>query len=121
MVGKEILIIDDELMFVEPVKMILERNGATVFWVSDGLKGFNQARSSPPDLIILDLMLPGMNGYQICRLLKHDSNFKTIPIVIVSAKDTDQEINLANECGADLYITKPIDYNKLVQEVKRVI
>lgn len=118
---KKILIVDDENFFVEPIKLFLEKNGFTISVAGDGMSGFNKARSEKPDLIILDLMLPGINGFQICRLLKFDDQFKNIPIVIVSAKDTEQDRILGKQSGADLYITKPVLPASLIESLNRLM
>ncbi len=121
MIGKKILIIDDESTFVDPIKLVLEKKGAHVLWASEGVDGLNQVRKSLPDLILLDLMLPGLNGYQICRLIKHDTRYKNIPVFIVSANDSEKDKNLIKNCGGDLYITKPINFDEFVQQVKKAL
>lgn len=121
MESKKILIIDDEESFIEPVKFFLEKQGFSVVSVTDGLGGLQAAREEIPDLILLDLMLPGMNGYQVCRLLKFDSKYKEIPIIIISAKDTDEEKSLGKESGSDLYMTKPVNFDGLVEKIKNLV
>ena len=121
MIGKKILIIDDESTFVDPIKLVLEKKGAHVLWASEGVDGLNQVRKSLPDLILLDLMLPGLNGYQICRLIKHATRYKNIPVFIVSANDSEKDKNLIKNCGGDLYITKPINFDEFVQQVKKAL
>jgi DNA-binding response OmpR family regulator len=112
--AKKILIVDDEDFFIQPIKMLLERSGFEVTVAHDGMTGLVQARQVKPDLIMLDLMLPGMDGYQVCRLLKFDEQFKKIPIVIVSAKDTDRDRELGRRSGADYYMSKPINPQQLI-------
>jgi CheY-like chemotaxis protein len=118
---KSILIIDDEKFFIEPVTMILRRYGYEVNFALDGMDGLQRARNDNPDLIILDLMLPSINGYQLCSLLKCDGQFKDIPIIIVSAKDTDNVRDLVERSGADFMLTKPIDLELLLQKVELFI
>lgn len=117
--GKKILIIDDEEFFALPVISFLEKNGAEGIWSKDGLSGLQAARRENPDLIILDLMLPGMNGFQVSRLLKFDDQYSHIPVLIVSAKDTQEDINLGMESGCDEYITKPVNYEELKQKINK--
>lgn len=117
--GKKILIIDDEEFFALPVISFLEKNGAEGLWSKDGLSGLQAARRENPDLIILDLMLPGMNGFQVSRLLKFDDQYSHIPVLIVSAKDTQEDINLGMESGCDEYITKPVNYEELKQKINK--
>ena len=121
MAGKKILIIDDEKTFINPVKLFLEKQDFTVLEAYDGFSGLEKARSEHPDLILMDLMLPGMNGYQVCRLLKFDAHYKDIPIFIVSAKDTEEDQNIGKKAGADLYITKPIDFESIVNKMKEYL
>jgi DNA-binding response OmpR family regulator len=118
---KNILIIDDEKFFIEPVAMILRRYGYEVSFASDGMDGLQRARNDNPDLILLDLMLPSINGYQLCTLLKFDDQFKDIPIIIASAKDTDNVRDLVERSGADFMLTKPIDLELLLQKVELFI
>ncbi|MCH7764190.1 MAG: response regulator [Candidatus Marinimicrobia bacterium] len=119
--GKKILIIDDEESFVDPVIMFLEKNGAKAVWSKDGLSGLKAARSENPDLILLDLMLPGMNGFQVCRLLKFDEKYNHIPVLILSAKDSQEDINLGMEGGCDEYITKPLDFEELIHKINKYL
>jgi len=118
---KKILIVDDEEFFIEPIKLLLERNGYEVIKANDGMLGLIAARTQNPDLILLDLMLPGINGYQVCRLLKYDEKYKHIPMMIVSAKDTEKDKQLGKACGADLYLTKPLNYMDLVKQIGEIL
>ena len=113
----KILIIDDEKFFVEPVRLALENSGFEVIVAYDGMSGLKAARSENPDLIMLDLMLPGISGFQVCRLLKFDENYEHIPVIMISAMDSERDYQLGQQTGADLYITKPISPEKLVSEI----
>lgn len=115
---KKILFVDDEKFFIEPIKMLLLREKFEVLVAHDGMSGLKMAREELPDMIILDLMLPVLNGYQICRLLKYDNKFKSIPVIILSAKDTDNDKKIGQESGADLYLTKPINAKIFVENIK---
>jgi DNA-binding response OmpR family regulator len=84
------------------------------------MAGLIKARTEGPDLIMLDLMLSGYNGYQICSLLKYDIKYKDIPIIIVSARDSDKDRELGNNCGANLYITKPVDLEFLIENINKL-
>jgi two-component system alkaline phosphatase synthesis response regulator PhoP/two-component system response regulator VicR len=72
----------------------------------NGLEGLNQLRKIKPDIVILDLMLPMMDGHKVCRLIKYDSKLQHIPVVILTARDMDRDADLAKECGADAFIVK---------------
>ena len=119
--GRKILIIDDERFFIQPIRLLLEKQGYEVIEASDGLKGLSLARSEKPSLIILDIMLPGFDGFQMCKLLKFDAKYMDIPIIMVSAKDTDHDKNLAASSGADLYLVKPVPLDELLSKVKEFI
>jgi two-component system alkaline phosphatase synthesis response regulator PhoP len=119
--AKRILIVDDEKFFIEPVKRLLESHGYEIFIAYDGITGLSLAREITPDLIMLDLMLPGMNGYQVCRLLKYDKQLQDTPIVIVTAKDSERDREVGMESGAELYLVKPLDYKTLPAELAALL
>jgi two-component system alkaline phosphatase synthesis response regulator PhoP len=119
--AKRILIVDDEKFFIEPVKRLLESHGYEIFIAYDGITGLSLAREITPDLIMLDLMLPGMNGYQVCRLLKYDKQLQDTPIVIVTAKDSERDREVGIESGAELYLVKPLDYKTLPAELAALL
>ena len=89
--GKKILIVDDEQDIVETLKFILEAQGYTCFCAYNGEDGLNKAKEIMPNLIILDVMMPKINGYKISRLLKYDSKYKDIPIIMVTARSQEQD------------------------------
>lgn len=121
MANRKILIIDDENFFVQPLRMYLTKNGFDCVVATDGLSGLKIAKEEKPDLIILDLMLPGNSGFEVCRLLKFDSRFRKIPVVIISAKDTDKDRMLGQKCGAELYLTKPLDPRMLIERINGLL
>jgi DNA-binding response OmpR family regulator len=114
---KHILVIDDDRGTLRTMQARLEQEGYDVLIADDGLAGLETARNKRPDLIILDVMLPRLNGYKICRFLKYDESFKHIPIIMVSAKSDQSEVDLGMEVGADLYITKPFEPDALMEQV----
>lgn len=114
---KTILIVDDEHDLVETVQMRLELEGFECLAAHDGNHGLEQAQNEKPDLIVLDLMLPGMNGYKICRLLKFDERYKQIPIIMLTAQAQQEDRSLGEETGADLYMTKPFSVEELVAKI----
>ncbi|MBN2103673.1 response regulator [bacterium] len=108
---KRILAIEDDPAFIKLLQVRLKQLGYEVFVVNDGLKALNSVRKLKPDLIITDLLLPGMDGHRICRMIKFDKTLAHIPVIILTSRDLDKEANLARQCGADLFISKtnPID------------
>lgn len=121
MAKKKILIVDDEEFFIVPIKRFLDMNDFETIIANDGFRGIISARTEMPDLIVLDLMLPKFNGFQVCRLLKFDDKYKHIPIIIVSAKDTDKDKKLGKICGSDMYITKPVNPQTLVDNINAIL
>lgn len=119
--GKKILIVDDEVDLVETVTLRLEAAGYEVIKAYDGGTGFEKARKEKPDLIILDVMLPGIDGYMICGLLKKDALYACIPIILFTARAQGSDIALGKEIGADAYITKPFESAALLSKIKELL
>jgi len=113
-----ILVVDDELDLVSVLRMGLEIQGFEVIDAMDGEEGLRRARQDRPDLMVLDLMLPKMDGYKVCRALKFDERFRNLPIIILSARSGDQDRRLALDMGADLFMTKPYEMNVLVGKIR---
>jgi two-component system phosphate regulon response regulator PhoB len=116
-----ILVVDDELPIIELIQYNLKKEGFTVLTAENGAQALELARSEKPDLIILDLMLPDMGGFDICRILRNDSSTARIPIIMATAKTSDSDIVSGLELGADDYITKPFSPKVLVARVKSVL
>lgn len=118
---KRILIVDDEPDIVEMVQINLEMEGYECLVAYDGFRGLDRARKEKPDLIILDVMLPGMNGYKICRLLKFDEKYKRIPIIMLTAEAQRADRLMGEKTGADYYMTKPFSADQLLERVKEFL
>lgn len=118
---KKILVIDDESSLVDMLSIRLEVNNYQVITACDGQEGLDKARNELPDLIILDLMLPNLDGYQVCRALKFDEKYKQIPIIIFTARAQESDIKAGQEAGADAYITKPFEPDILLGKVSQLI
>ncbi len=115
---KKVLIVDDEQDIVETIKFMLETENYECYCAYDGEQGLNKAREIIPDLIILDVMMPVMNGYKVSRLLKFDTRYKDIPILMLTARSQEKDKQLGEETGANEYITKPFDINFVMERVK---
>lgn len=115
--AKRILIVDDEPDLVETLKFRLEGQGYEIAIAYDGQDGLNKARSVRPDLILLDLMLPKLDGYKVAKMLKFDAKYKSIPIIMLTARVQEADEKLGYECGADAYITKPFDAKMLLEKI----
>src|SRR3989338_4794951 len=118
---KIILLVDDEVQLVEVVKMRLEANNYEVILAYDGQEALDKARKAKPDLIILDLMLPKMDGYKVCRMLKFDEKYKNIPIIMFTARAQDSDEKLGYEVGADAYIVKPFEPEMLLDKIAELL
>ena len=118
---KKVLIVDDEPDIVESIKFNLELENIECIDAYDGEEAFSKAKKENPDLILLDIMLPKMNGYKVARLLKFDESYKHIPIIMLTAKTQEKDIKTGEETGADEYVTKPFDMDMLVALVKRYL
>ena len=121
MAKNKILIVDDEADLAETLKFRLETAGYEVNTAPDGQEGLKKARSELPDLIILDLMLPKLDGYRVCRMLKFDEKYKGIPIILFSARVQESDIKMGEEQGADAYITKPFDPKALLAKIDELL
>lgn len=118
---KRILIVDDEEDILNVLKFRLEANNYEVLTASDGQEGLNKARTERPDLLILDLMLPKLDGYKVCRMLKFDESYKAIPIIMFTAKAQQKDEELGKEMGADAYIAKPFEPEILLEKMKELL
>ena len=119
--AKKILLIDDELDIVKLVESRLKINGYEVVVALDGQEALEKAREEKPDLILLDLMLPKLSGYKVCRMLKFDEKYKHIPIIMFTARVQESDEKLGFEVGADAYITKPFKPEVLLEKVKELL
>jgi len=118
MPGKKVLVVDDDVKTVELVKLYLNRDGYRVLTAYDGNEALTLAREKQPDLIVLDLMLPGINGLEICRILREESD---VPIIMLTALTTDDDRLTGLDIGADDYVTKPFSPRELAARVRAVL
>ncbi|MGR3309793.1 MAG: response regulator, partial [Candidatus Brocadiales bacterium] len=116
-----VLVIDDEKDLIELVKYNLEKDRFHVISATDGYDGLRIAKENRPALVLLDLMLPGINGLEVCRSLKENDETAGIPVIMLTAKGTEADIIVGLEMGADDYITKPFSPKVLVARVKAVV
>ena len=121
MAGKKILIVEDEQDIADLIVFNLEREGYRVESVSSGEDGLSRAKSALPDLIVLDIMLPEMNGLDVCRALRSDRTTQSIPIIMLTARDEEIDVVTGLEVGADDYITKPFSPKVLVARIRAVL
>lgn len=118
MTAKRVLVVDDDVKTLELVKLYLNRDGYRVLTAYDGVEALRQAREGHPDLIVLDIMLPGIDGLEVCRTLRNESE---VPIIMLTAKTTDQDKLTGLSLGADDYMTKPFSPRELAARVRAVL
>ena len=118
---KKILVVDDEKDLVEMLKMRLEGSGYSVITAFDGEAGLELAKKEMPDIILLDLMMPKKDGYEVCGELKKDNKYKKIPILILSAKGQGSDRTAGIAVGADGYVVKPFEGAVLLTKIKELL
>jgi DNA-binding response OmpR family regulator len=116
---KNILIVEDVEDHLEIVKIILEQHNYNILTATNGKTGLESAQKNLPNLIILDVMLPEMNGYEVCRALRSDQKTKAIPVIMLSVKSNPEDIEAGYKSGANEYITKPFNLEELIKKVKK--
>jgi len=116
--AEKILVVDDEVSLQESLTYKLKKEGYQVEVAGDGLVALDLARSTNPDLIILDIMLPGMDGFEVCRILRQETN---IPVLMLTARDDEVDRVVGLEVGADDYLPKPFSMRELIARVKALL
>jgi two-component system phosphate regulon response regulator PhoB len=116
-----ILVIEDEQSIADVIVYNLQKEGYTVHWERDGRDGLLRAQTTVPDLCILDLMLPGIDGLQICRLLKADARTKAVPVMMLTARSAETDEIVGFNMGADDYVTKPFRVQPLIHRIKALL
>ena len=119
--GKKILLVEDEPEFRLALRMRLEANGYDIIEAEDGATGLNTARHQNPDLIILDVMLPKMDGFKVARLLKFDLKYKNIPLMMLTVMSQASDRKMGQAVGADAYLTKPYQPQELLDTISTLI
>ena len=118
---KKIMIVDDEIEFVEMITMRFRASGYEVMASHDGEGVIEKIRTEKPDLVLLDIMLPNVDGYIICSAIKKDAEFKKIPVILLTAKDTTSEADKLQEAGADYCMIKPFEPKELLDKIRELI
>lgn len=116
----KILIVDDDVSITELMKALVKMEGHEPTTVNDSLRAMEAAKSVNPDLITLDLMMPGLTGFELCELLHQEPKFANTPIIIVSARDDTESKERAMQAGAREYITKPFGVDQLMTKIKEL-
>jgi DNA-binding response OmpR family regulator len=116
--GKRVLVIEDEPNITEAISFILSRDGWTVHVHSDGVTAADRVRALPPDLVILDVMLPGRSGFDILRDLRDHPDSATLPVMMLTARGQDKDRDMAMALGANLFMTKPFSNAEVLETVR---
>ncbi|UCD14885.1 MAG: response regulator [Candidatus Omnitrophota bacterium] len=118
---KKILFVEDDLRYARIISMRLEINGYKVVCAQDGEEAFRKLRTEEPDLLLLDLMLPKIDGFEVCRLLKFEEKYKGLPIIILTALNHKKDRQKAVASGADAYFIKPFNLEALLVKIRSFI
>ena len=117
----KILLVDDEPSIVKMVGKRLEVEGFEVLMAMDGQEGLKKAQTENPELIILDIMLPKLNGYEVCTMLKQDTRYQKIPVLMFTARAQEKDEKLGLECGANAYLRKPFKAQELLEQIRSLL
>jgi twitching motility two-component system response regulator PilG len=118
---KKILVVEDEQDLLTLQSMLLSIEGYTVEGVMDGQTALDVVETMKPDLILLDIMLPEVDGFQVCRQLKSNEATRHIPIIILTAKKSKEDLIIGEQSGADMYITKPYKTSMVIEAIQRLL
>ncbi|MBI3318808.1 MAG: response regulator [Candidatus Omnitrophica bacterium] len=117
----KLLLVDDETDVLDSLKRDLEGNGYQILTAQDGKAALEAVRSEAPNLILLDLMLPTLDGYHLLKLIKSDERFRGIPVLVVTARADIQDLTLAMECGAERCVVKPVQREALLEVIRALL
>jgi two-component system, OmpR family, alkaline phosphatase synthesis response regulator PhoP len=118
---KKILVCDDERHIVRLIQVNLERNGYTVVTAFDGKEGLEKVKAEKPDMCVLDVMMPYMDGFEVLKSLRREPETEALPVIMLTAKAQDKDVFEGYHYGADMYLTKPFNPMELVTFVKRIL
>jgi len=118
---KTVLLAEDEPNIAESLKFLLEHAGYVVSVATDGQQALDHALNHQPDVLVLDVMLPKLDGHEVARRLRADERAKKLPILVLTAKSQDKDRETALDCGADLFITKPFANSEVIEAVNRIV
>ena len=118
---KKILVVEDEQDLLTLQSMLLSIEGYTVEGVMDGQTALDVVETMKPDLILLDIMLPEVDGFQVCRQLKSNEATRRIPIIILTAKKSKEDLVMGDQAGADMYITKPYKTSMVIEAIQKLL
>jgi two-component system, OmpR family, alkaline phosphatase synthesis response regulator PhoP len=118
---KTILVIEDNPASIKYIRTHLEKEGFRTVIAENGFTGLNKVREIRPDLILLDIMLPDLDGHKLCRMIKFNREYKDIPVAIFTSRDTEEDAELAKKCGADAFILKNTHIAIVIEAIRRLV
>lgn len=118
--SKKILVVDDERHIVRLIQVNLERQGYHVVTAHDGKEALEKVTAETPDLVVLDVMMPYMDGFEVLRNLRREPETRELPVIMLTAKAQDRDVFTGYQAGADMYLTKPFNPQELITFVKRI-
>ncbi|RTZ96763.1 MAG: hypothetical protein DSY90_09550 [Deltaproteobacteria bacterium] len=118
---KTVLIVDDEPNIVVPIEFLMEQNGYSVLVAGSGEEALEVIAKHNPDLVLLDIMLPGIDGYEVCEIIRLDPKWKNIKIIFLTAKGRDVDVAKGMVLGADAYVIKPFSNADIIENVKKLL
>ena len=118
---KKVLVVDDDPVLVKMMEGLLEKAGHIPLITTEAAVGLQSALDHSPDLIVLDVMMPIINGYNFCRLLKSEEGTREIPVIFLTSRDEEDDVAIGKEMGGDAYFTKPVDTNALMIKINELI
>ena len=119
--AKRVLVVDDEPNIVTSIEFLMKRAGFSVDIARDGNQALAALEGLPPDVILLDVMMPGLDGYEVCQQIRQDARYAHTKIVMLTARGRERERQMGIDAGADAYVTKPFSTRDLVQQVKEMV
>ena len=117
---RKILVVDDDRTITALLKKYLEKNGYEVIAINEASEGLELAMTRKPDLIVLDVMMPIINGFNFCRLVKAEEDTKDIPIILLTSRNKMKDIEIGLEMGAEAYLIKPLNIEELIKTIKLI-
>jgi len=119
--GRKILIVDDDPAIVMSLEFLLRKANYDVFIALSGLEAIEIIKEQIPELVLLDIMMPDVNGYEVCDFIKEDEKYQQAKVIFLSAKSRDEDIKLAYKKGADLFIIKPFSTRRLMEKITSLL
>jgi DNA-binding response OmpR family regulator len=119
--SKSVLVVDDEKMTRDLLRLMLKGTGFTIFEAEDGFMALEQIEAHMPDIMILDVMMPGLDGLAVCQKVRSEPKTANMPVIMLSAKTTPTAIQDGLDAGANRYLTKPVGFKELLQNIEAVL